>query len=112
MEEMNEKQTAAEQLKAEMDKWQTKLDEARVQLDLAAKDGRDMLQPHVDKLQKEWNEANEKLGGAAERFRRRMAGHSSWAQDIDEGYAAGVFEGGKAFRQGRIETQRRFRYEN
>lgn len=75
---MNEKQTAAEQLKAEMDKWQTKLDEARVQLDLAAKDGRDMLQPHVDKLQKEWNEANEKLGEL------QNASGDAW-QDIHHG---------------------------
>ena len=61
MEEKKDKQAAAEQLKVEMDKWQTKLEEAKVQLDLAAKDGRDMLQPHVDKLQKEWDEANSRM---------------------------------------------------
>ena len=61
MEDKKDKQAAAEQLKAEMDKWHAKLDDARVQLDLAAMDGREKLQPHVDKLQMEWDEASSKM---------------------------------------------------
>jgi predicted nucleic acid-binding Zn-ribbon protein len=53
------KQTLAEQLNEEMKKWQTKIDEAKVQLHLGAKEVRDEIQPHVDKLEQEFNQANE-----------------------------------------------------
>ena len=55
-----EKQTMKEKLAAEMAEWQTKMDEAKVQLHLGAKDAEDKLQPHIDKLEQEMSEAKEK----------------------------------------------------
>ena len=72
------KQTLEEQLKEEMAKWQTKMDEAKVQLHLGAKEAQDEIQPYVDKLEQEFNQAKEKwqeLENAAE---------SAW-EDIHRG---------------------------
>lgn len=55
-----EKQTMKKKLEAEMAEWQTKMDEAKVQLHLGAKDAQDKLQPHIDKLEQELSEAKEK----------------------------------------------------
>ena len=52
-----EKQTLTEQVKAEMANWQTKMDEAKVQMHLGAKEVQDKIQPHMDKLEQELNEA-------------------------------------------------------
>jgi hypothetical protein len=52
-----EKQTLTEELKGEMAKWQTKMDEAKVQMHLGAKEAQDKIQPHIDKLEQELGEA-------------------------------------------------------
>ena len=52
-----EKQTLTEQVKAEMANWQTKMDEAKVQMHLGAKEVQDKIQPHMDKLEQELGEA-------------------------------------------------------
>ena len=52
-----QRQTLTEQLKGEMAKWQTKMDEAKVQLHLGAKEAQDKIQPHIDKLEKELSQA-------------------------------------------------------
>ena len=54
------KQTVKKQLEAEVAKWQTKLDEANVQMNLAAMDARDKLQPHVDQLEQDLGKAQAK----------------------------------------------------
>ena len=97
MEEKKDKQAAAEQLKAEMEKWQAKLDEAKVQLDLAAKDGRDRLQPHVDKLQMEWDEANSRMKEL------QAASGDAW-QDIHHGLKISL----KAMQQAFSKAEKQF----
>ncbi len=57
------------QLKAEMAKWQTKLDEARVQANLGSKEAEEKIQPYLDQLENEMYKAKEKwteLEGASE----------------------------------------------
>lgn len=57
------------QLKAEMAKWQTKLDEARVQANLGSKEAEEKIQPYLDQLENEMHKAKEKwteLEGASE----------------------------------------------
>ena len=57
----NEKQTIKEQLEKELATWQTKMDEAKVQMHLGMKDAEDKIKPHVEKLDQELNEAKVKL---------------------------------------------------
>lgn len=56
-----EKQSIKEQLEKELSKWQTKVDEAKVQMHLGVKDAEDQIKPHVDKLDQEMNLAKNKL---------------------------------------------------
>jgi len=50
-----------EKLDKDLSEWQTRIDEARLQMHLGAKDVQDKLQPHIDQLEKEYNEAKEQL---------------------------------------------------
>jgi len=59
MSDHTEKKTLKDELEEELAKWQTKMDEAKVQLHLGAKDAQDKLQPHVDKLEQELDEAKQ-----------------------------------------------------
>ena len=59
MSDQKEHKTLKEELEEELAKWQTKMDEAKVQLHLGAKDAHDKLQPHVDKLEQELEEAKQ-----------------------------------------------------
>ena len=59
MSDQTEKKTLKEELEEELAQWQTKMDEAKVQLHLGAKDAQDKLQPHVDKLEQELEEARQ-----------------------------------------------------
>jgi hypothetical protein len=71
----------ADQLKEEMAKWQTKIDEAKLQLHLGAREAQDKIEPHVEKLERELNRAKDKwqqIEGDTER---------AW-QDIDQGLKA------------------------
>ena len=68
-----EKKTIEQQLEEEMKKWQTKIDEVKVQLNLAAMDAKDKAQPHIDQLEqemakaeKEWQEFKQASGGACQ----------------------------------------------
>ena len=71
------------QVKKEMAKWQTKIDEARVQANLGSKEAEDKIQPYLDQLENEMYKAKEKwaeLEGASE---------NSWA-DIKGGLDSSV----------------------
>lgn len=71
------------QLKAEMAKWQTKLDQARVQANLGSKEAEEKIQPYLDQLENEMYKAKEKwteLEGASE---------NSW-EDIKVGLDSSV----------------------
>lgn len=46
-----------EKVEAELSEWQTKVDEAKLQLHLGAKEVQDKLQPHVDELEQELSQA-------------------------------------------------------
>jgi len=56
-----EKKTIKEQLEKELETWQTKMDEAKVQMHLGMKDAEDKIKPHVEKFDQELNEAKVKL---------------------------------------------------
>ena len=66
------------QLETELANWQTKIDEARVQLDLGSKDVVDKLQPHIEQLENEMDEAKAKWSQLID------ASDHSWA-DIKSG---------------------------
>lgn len=69
-----DKKSVADELGEEMARWQTKIDEARVQMNLAAKDARDKLQPYVNSLERELDQADAKW----QRFRDSSEG--AWQQ--------------------------------
>lgn len=71
------------QLEEELAKWQTKIDEARVQANLGSKDAQDKIQPYIDKLENEMSEAKEKWAQFEE------ASEHSWA-DIKQGVDSSV----------------------
>ncbi len=56
---MNEK-TLKEQLQAEMENLQSLVDEVKLQMHLGAKEAQDNIQPHLDELEVELNEAKKK----------------------------------------------------
>jgi predicted nucleic acid-binding Zn-ribbon protein len=71
------------QLAQELAKWQEKIDEARVQLNLGGKEVEEKIQPYLEQLENEMQKAKEKwseLEGATE---------SSWA-DIKAGLDSSV----------------------
>lgn len=55
-----DKQEVKKQVEAEMEKWQTKIDEAKVQMHLGAKELEDRLTPHIEKLEQELQAADKK----------------------------------------------------
>jgi chromosome segregation ATPase len=56
-----EKKTVKDQLENEMVKWQTKIDEARLQLHLGALEAKDKLQPHINELEKDLEIAKKQM---------------------------------------------------
>ena len=71
------------QLAQELTKWQEKIEEARVQLNLGGKEAEEKIQPYLEQLENEMHKAKEKwaeLEGATE---------SSWA-DIKLGLDSSV----------------------
>ena len=61
MSDQEKSSTTKEQLKAELAKWQTKIDEAKLQMHLGAKDAQGKLGPHVEQLEKEMDQAKRQL---------------------------------------------------
>ena len=61
MTEQTNKQTVKDQLEKEVDRWQVKMDEAKLQMHLGAKEAQDKLQPHVEQLDHELGQAKAKL---------------------------------------------------
>lgn len=53
MSESTDKKSIKEQLEKELEKWQTKMDEAKVQMHLGVKEAEDKMKPHVEKLDSE-----------------------------------------------------------
>ena len=66
------------QLEQEMAKWQTKIDEAKLQLQLGSMDAEDKIRPHVEQLEKEMDEAKVKWA------QLEQASEHSWS-DLKEG---------------------------
>ena len=66
-----EQQTLSQQLDQELEKWKTKIDEAKLQMHLVVKEDEQELQPHVNELEnelenarKQWNQLGESSEGA------------------------------------------------
>ena len=53
------KEETTEQLEAEIETWQTKIDEAKLQMHLLSKDVQDVIGPHLEKLEQDLNRARE-----------------------------------------------------
>ena len=60
MENQTEKSKLKEQLKEEITKWQTKMDEAKLQLHLGAKEAQDKIDPIVRELELKYQQALKK----------------------------------------------------
>ena len=71
------------QLETELASWQTKIGEARVQLDLGSKEAKDKLQPYIKQLESEMDQAKEKLAQLDD------AAEHSWA-DIKSGLGLSI----------------------
>ncbi len=56
---MNEK-TVKDQLQSELENVQSMVDEVKLQIHLGAKEAQDKIQPHLDELEQELRQANEK----------------------------------------------------
>jgi hypothetical protein len=85
-----EQQTLTAQVKEEVAKWQTKMDEAKVQMNLAGKEARDKIEPQVKKIEAELSQAEkdwEKLESASE---------SAW-KDIHSGLKRSISTMQKSF---------------
>lgn len=62
-------QTVKDQLQGELESWQTKIDEARLQMHLGAKEVEQNIQPHIERLEQEYTQAKmqwEQLENASE----------------------------------------------
>ena len=57
----DDKQSIKDQLEKELSKWQTKMDEAKVQMHVGVKDAEDQIKPHVERLDQEMTQAKIKL---------------------------------------------------
>ncbi len=90
MDKKAEQQKLAETLNEELAKWQTRIDEAKVQMHLGAKEIQDKIQPHVDELEHELDRAKkqwDKLEDAAE---------SAWSE-VENGVNVSIKAMKKAF---------------
>lgn len=59
---MSEEKTIKEQLEAELANLQSIVDEVKLQMHLGAKEVQDKLQPHLEELEQELNEARKNWG--------------------------------------------------
>ena len=59
--ENKEKKAAKDYLKDEMALWQIKIEEAKLQLHLGAMEAREKLQPHINELEKELDDAKTQM---------------------------------------------------
>ena len=66
------------QLEAEMEKWQTRIDEAKVQANLVGMEAAEKLGPHIDSMEQEFYRAKNKLDDL------ETASEKSWA-DVKSG---------------------------
>lgn len=92
MNESTKVDTIKVQLEEELAKWQTKIDEARVQLNLGSKDAEDKLRPYINQLDNEMSQAKEKWAQMEE------ASENSW-EDIKQGLDTSVDAMNEAFSQ-------------
>lgn len=82
------------QLEKELAKWQTRIDEARVQANLGSKEAEDKLRPHLEKLENELADAKIKWAKLDE------ASENSWS-DIKQGLDVSVDAMKEAFSKAR-----------
>lgn len=92
MNESTKMDTIKLQLEEELARWQTKIDEARVQLNLGSKDAEDKLRPYIRQLENEMSQAKEKWAQLED------ASEHSW-EDIKQGLDSSVDAMKDAFAQ-------------
>ena len=78
------------QLQSQIEILTTKMDEAKVQLHLGAKDAQDKLQPHVDKLEQELEEAKQQWQQVEEASEKSL-------KDIEKGLRVSITAMKKSF---------------
>lgn len=73
MSEQSDRREMKARLKEEMARWQVKIDEARVQMNLGAKDAQDRLRPYMERMEAEmaaarakWDEVGDASGDSWE----------------------------------------------
>jgi hypothetical protein len=90
MENQTEKSKIKEQLKEEIAKWQSKMDEAKLQLHLGAKEAQDKIDPLVKELEQKFAQAKKKWEEIDD------ASEDAW-NDIHEGFKSSFKSMSKAF---------------
>jgi hypothetical protein len=90
MENQTEKGKLKEQLKEEIARWQTKMDETKLQLHLGAKEAQDKIDPYVKELELKYEQAMKKWEEIDE------ASENAW-EDIQEGLQSSFKSMSEAF---------------
>jgi len=90
MENSTEKNKVKEQLKEEISKWQTKIDEAKLQVHLGAKEAQDKIDPYIEELELKYEQAKKKWEEIDD------ASENAW-EDIKEGFQASFKSMSEAF---------------
>lgn len=90
MENQLEKSSLKEQLKEEINKWQTKMDEAKLQLHLGGKEVKDKIDPFVKELEQKYAHAKKKLEEIDD------ASENAW-DDIQQGFQSSFKAMSEAF---------------
>ena len=90
MENQTEKSKIKEELKEEIAKWQTKMDEAKLQLHLGAKEAQDKIDPYIEELELKFEQAKKKMEEIDD------AAEDAW-DDIQEGFKSSFKSMSEAF---------------
>jgi predicted nucleic acid-binding Zn-ribbon protein len=86
------KSKMSDRLEGEINEWQQKLDEARVQADLAGKDALAALKPHIDRLELE-------LARAQEQWRSLQSASEGAMGELQRGITTSMSAMREAFEQ-------------
>ena len=89
-EELPEKTELEQELDKQLASWETRIDEARVQMHLGAKEVEEKIQPHVATLEEEFRQAKQQWGKLED------ASEGAW-DDIKSGFSLSMKSMEKAF---------------
>ena len=100
-----ERQEFRERLKEEIEKWQSKIDEARVQMHLAGMEIKEKIEPHLEDVDIDWD----KVKGEWKKF---QAGSGNALRDIEHGMTLSFKAMKKAFEDATEHFKEEYRKED